>query len=126
FGKFDDEHFFTADDLHGDNKLEYIFIDGKELTIFDEAGTVLFTQKFPNTIQNQPNIYRFGSKLKKIGIVDAKANRIYLLDSTGKPLPGFPLQGATDFSIGKITQSSIKLSLIVGTKGGSVYCYSLD
>lgn len=126
FGKFDDKHLFTADDLNGDNKLEYIFVDGKELTIFDEAGTVLFTQKFPNTIQNQPNIYRFGSKLKKIGIVDAKANRIYLLDSAGKPHPGFPLQGATDFSVGKISQSAKNLSLIVGTKGGSVYCYSLD
>jgi hypothetical protein len=124
-GKFDDKHFFTADDLNGDNVLEYVFVDGRELKIMDESGTVLFTQKFPNTIQNQPNIYRFGSKLKKIGIVDAKANRIYLLDSTGKPHPGFPLQGATDFSIGKTTQSVKNLSLIVGSKGG-VYCYSLD
>ena len=126
FGKFDDEHFFTADDLNGDSKLEYIFIDGKELTIFDESGTVLFTRKFLNTIQNQPNIYRFNSKLKKIGIVDAKASQIYLLDASGKIHPGFPLQGVTDFSVGKITQSAKTLCLIVGTKGGSVYCYSLD
>ncbi len=125
-GKFDDEHFFTSDDLNGDNAMEYVFVDGKELTIMDEIGTVLFTQKFTNTIQNQPNIYRFGPKLKKIGIVDPKANRIYLLDSTGKPHQGFPLQGATDFSIGKTTQSSKILSLIVGTKGGSIYCYTLD
>ena len=125
-GKFDDEHFFTADDLNGDNAMEYVFVDGKELTILDNNGTVLFTQKFPNSIQNQPNIYRFGSKLKKIGIVDTKANRIYLLDATGKPHSGFPLQGATEFSIGKTTQSAKNLSLIVGSKGGSVVCYGLD
>ncbi|MBK6283706.1 MAG: hypothetical protein IPF54_14575 [Draconibacterium sp.] len=105
-GKFDDEHFFTADDLNGDNALEYVFVDGRELTIMNESGTVLFSQKFPNTIQNQPNIYRFGSKLKKIGIVDTKENRIYLFDANGNPHPGFPLQEATEFSIGKITQSS--------------------
>jgi len=125
-GKFDDEHFFTADDLNGDNALEYVFVDGRELTIIDENGTVLFTQKFSNTIQNQPNIYRFGPKTKKIGIVDAKAGQIYLLDSAGKPHPGFPLQGTTEFSIGKTMQSAKNLSLIVGSKNGSVYCYSLD
>ncbi len=125
-GKFDDKHFFTASDLNGDKSLEYVFVDGKELTILDESGTVLFTQKFQNTIQNQPNIYSFGSNLKKIGVVDSKANHIYLLDITGKQHAGFPLQGATDFSIGKNTQSAKNLSLIVGTKGGSVYCYTLD
>jgi DNA-binding beta-propeller fold protein YncE len=125
-GKFDDEHFFTADDLNGDNKLEYVFVDGKELSIIDENGTVLFVQKFQNTIQNQPYIYYFGPKLKKIGIVDAKDNRIYLIDSTGKSHPGFPLQGATDFSIGKTTQSAKNLSMIVGSKSGSVVCFGLD
>ncbi len=88
-GKFDSEHFFTIDDLNGDNTLEYVFVDGRELTIIDENGAVLFTQKFQNTIQNQPNIYRFGAKLKKIGIVDAKANHIYLLDANGKHTRGF-------------------------------------
>jgi hypothetical protein len=125
-GKFDDGHFFTVDDLNGDNKPEYIFVDGKELSIYDENGAVLFAQKFANTIQNQPNIYRFGPKLKKIGIVDAKANQIYLFDAKGQTHPGFPLQGATEFSIGKTTQSSKNLNLIVGSKGGSVVCYTLD
>jgi hypothetical protein len=64
--------------------------------------------------------------LKKIGIVDAKANRIYLLDATGKPHTGFPMQGTTDFSIGKTTLSAKNLNLIVGSKGGSVVCYGLD
>ena len=125
-GKFGSNHFFKTDDLNGDNKPEFIFSDGKELTVTDENGTVLFTQKFSNTIQNEPNIYRFGPKQKKIGIVDAKANRIYLYDITGQLHPGFPLQGATEFSIGKLNQKSDKLNLIVGSKGGSLICYVLD
>ncbi len=125
-GKFGGGHFFKADDLNGDNKPEFVFVDGKDITVSDENGTVLFTQKFTNTIQNEPNIYRFGPKQKKIGIVDAKANLIYLFDITGKQHTGFPLQGATEFSIGKTTQSSKKLNLIVGSKGGSLYNYTLD
>ena len=112
--------------MNGDNAPEFIFIDGKELVVTDESGTVLFTQKFANTIQHQPNIYRFGPKQKKIGIVDAKAGQIYLFDIAGQPHPGFPLQGATEFSIGKTTQSSKNLNLIVGSKGGSLYNYVLD
>jgi hypothetical protein len=124
--KFGSNHFFKTDDLNGDNKPEFIFTDGKELTVTDENGTVLFTQKFANTIQNEPNIYRFGPKQKKIGLVDAKASRIYLFDFAGQPHPGFPLQGATEFSIGKLSQKSEKLNLIVGSKGGSLFNYTLD
>ena len=125
-GKFGNNHFFKSDDLNGDNKSEFVFIDGKELTVTDENGTVLFTQKFANTIQNEPNIYRFGPKQKKIGVVDAKGNRIYLFDIAGQPHPGFPLQGATEFSIGKLSQKSEKLNLIVGSKGGNLYNYTID
>jgi len=40
--------------------------------------------------------------------------------------PGFPLQGATEFSIGKLNQKSEKLNLLVGSKGGRLNCYALD
>lgn len=125
-GKFGSNHFFKSDDLNGDSKPEFIFVDGKELTVTDEEGTVLFAQKFSNTIQHQPNIYRFGPKQKKIGVVDAKASRIYLFDSTGQSHPGFPLQGATEFSIGKLNQKSDNLNLIVGNKSGRLFNYILD
>jgi hypothetical protein len=125
-GKFGSNHFFKSEDLNGDNKPEFIFADGKELTVMDENGTVLFTQKFSNTIQNEPNIYRFGPKQKKIGIVDAKANSIFLFEIAGQLHPGFPLQGATEFSIGKLNQKSEKLNLLVGSKGGRLNCYALD
>lgn len=125
-GKFGSNHFFKSDDLNGDNKPEFVYVDGKELTVTDEMGGVLFSHKFANTIQNEPNIYRFGPKQKKIGVVDAKANRIFLFDATGQPHPGFPLQGATEFSIGKLSQKSQKLNLTAGSKGGSLVCFELD
>jgi len=125
-GKFGDEHFFIADDLNGDKLAEFVFIDGKVLTVINENGTVLFTHKFDNAIQLQPNIYRFGPKQKKIGIVDVKGNHVYLFDSEGMLHSGFPLTGSTEFSIGKSTQSSKKLNLIVGSKAGSLVCYTLD
>jgi len=124
--KCSDEHFFSTDDLNGDGKPEFIFVDGKTLTVFHENGTLSFTQKFANTIQYPPSTYKFSSKEKKIGIVDEKSNRIYLFGHTGKQHSGFPLQGNSEFSIGRTTRNSKKLNLITATKGGSLYCYILE
>lgn len=124
--KFSDNHFFTAEDLNGDGSTEFIYADGKMLTVFNEKGKELFSEKFKNSIQHPPGIYTFSSKNKKIGVVDESANRIYLYDLLGKLHDGFPLQGNSEFSIGKLSKNSDQLNLIVGSKGGNLYNYTLN
>jgi hypothetical protein len=125
-GKFDDDHFFTAADLNGDKLIEFVFIDGKRLKVYDEKGTELFTQKFSGNIKYRPNIYDFGAGEKRIGITDSRAEKIYLFDLKGQSHPGFPLSGATEFSIGKIDSDSKNLVLLVGSSRGSLIKYDLD
>jgi hypothetical protein len=125
-GKFDDDHFFTAADLNGDNLLEFVFVDGRKLSVLNENGTVLFTQKMKGTIQYQPGIYDFGGRQKKIGLVDSRTNLTYLLDAKGQNHPGFPVAGASEFSIGKMKKDSKKLNLVVGSEKGVLVNYYLD
>jgi hypothetical protein len=61
-----------------------------------------------------------------VGVVEAAANRIYLFNPDGKQHEGFPLQGNTEFSIGKLSDNVTGLSLIVGSEGGKLYNYSLN
>ncbi|NQU54301.1 MAG: hypothetical protein HQ522_17370, partial [Bacteroidetes bacterium] len=124
--KFSDNHFFTVDDIDGNGIPDFIFVDGKELKVMDENGKKRFSEKFKNEILQQPNIYSFSSKLKKIGIVESSANRIHLFDSAGKLHEGFPLKGNSEFSIGKISKNSGQLNLIVGSKNGDLYNYTLN
>jgi hypothetical protein len=124
--KFSENHFFTVDDINGNGIPDFVFVDGKELKVMDENGKKLFSKKFKNEIQNQANLYSFSSKVKKIGIVEKSANRIHLFDSTGKLHEGFSLQGNSEFSIGKISKNSGQLNLIVGSKGGDLYNYTLN
>ncbi|NOR74798.1 MAG: hypothetical protein GQ525_06530 [Draconibacterium sp.] len=124
--KFSENHFFTVADLNGNGVLNFVFIDGNELKVIDENGKKLFSKKFKTAIQHCPNIYSFSSKFKKIGITESSANRIYLFDPTGKLHEGFPLQGNSEFSIGKITRNSEHLNLIVGSRGGDLYNYTLN
>ncbi len=124
--KFSENHFFNVDDINGNGVPDFVFTDGKELIVMDENGKELFSEKFRNNIEYPPNIYAFSEKLKKIGIVESSANRIHLFDPSGNEHEGFPLQGNSEFSIGEIEKNSGQLNLIVGSKGGDLYNYTLN
>lgn len=123
---FSENHFFAVDDINGNGVPDFVFIDGKELKVMDENGKKLYSEKFENQIKNKPNIYTFSSTEKKVGIVDAAGNRIYLFNSDGKLYEGFPLQGSSEFSIGKMSESSGSLNLVVGSEGGNLFNYTLN
>ena len=123
---FGPDHFFVADDIDGNGIPDFIFADGKELKVLNEKGKKLFTERFKSEIISRPNIYSFGTGTKKIGIVEAMANRIYLFDPSGEMHEGFPLQGSSEFSIGNITNRSDQLSLLVGAKDEYLYNYALN
>ncbi len=124
--KFSENHFFTVADLNGNGVPDFIFVDGNVLKVMDENGKKLFSHKFKTAIHHRPNIYSFSSKLKKIGITESESNRIYLFNPTGKLHEGFPLQGNSEFSIGKLAKNSGQLNLIVGSSGGDLYNYTLN
>jgi hypothetical protein len=125
-GNFSDEHFFTVDDLDGNNVPDFVFVDGNELIVMDEDGKKLFDEDFDNQIQSAANIYTFGPNLKMVGVTDAASNGIYLFNPNGDLHEGFPLHGNTEFSIGKLSDSDPGLSLIVGSEGGKLFNYSLN
>jgi hypothetical protein len=125
-GNFSEEHFFIVDDLDGNTVPDFVFIDGNRLVVMDENGKKQFSEKFDNPLNYPPNIYTFGPELKKVGVVEAAANRIHLFNPDGKQHEGFPLQGNTEFSIGKLSDNDTGLSLIVGSEGGKLYNYSLN
>ncbi len=124
--RFSGNHFFTVDDLDGNGVADFVFIDGNELTVMDEKGKRLFSKKHSNIIKHMPRIYSFSQDLKKVGVVDATLNRIYLYDPAGKLHDGFPLQGNSEFSIGKLSNNSDKVNLLVGSEGGLLFNYTLN
>jgi hypothetical protein len=124
--RFSDDHYFTCDDLDGNGIIDYVFVDRNELTVMDENGKKLYNEKFENPVIYPPNIYTFAYNLKKVGIVEAGANKIYLFNPDGELHEGFPFQGNSEFSIGKLSDSSEGLNLLVGSEGGKLYNYALE
>lgn len=124
--RFSENHFFTVDDLDGNDIPDFVFVDGNEITVLDERGKKLFSKKMNNPVRIKPNIYTFAADLKKVGVVDAVANQIFLFGPDGKIHEGFPLPGNSEFSIGKLSDSSAGLNLVVGSEGGKLHNYTLN
>ena len=125
FRKFSFDHSFDFFDVDGDGFGEYVFIDNGILYLYDHNGKEMFTKDFGSKKLGGPINFTFSSTDRKIGVFDAIGNLIYLVDSKGKIMEGFPLRGASMFSIGKLS-SGDDWNLIVGGTDRFLYNYKLE
>lgn len=123
--QFTTGHFFDIFDINADGFDEYIFIDKGVLYLYDHNRSELFHKDFGSDNLEGPITFSFSSNNRKIGIFDRGKNLIYLIDSKGKLMKGFPLKGASLFSIGKIADRN-NWNLIVAGPGRFLYNYRID
>lgn len=131
-GKFDKKetanfsvnHKFATADINGDQKPEFIFAEGKRLTVYNESGKKLFSKKLKEPIDGNIGIYTLSASKKLIGATSRQGNKIHLYEPSGKECRSFPLEGDTDFSIGRLKNGG-GLNLIVGSKDRLI-SYSLE
>ncbi|MDP3434541.1 MAG: hypothetical protein Q8T04_16495 [Bacteroidota bacterium] len=125
-GKFAASHRFAAEDIDGNGSVEYLFAEGKKLTVFANDGKKLFDRTFPDAISETPFICSYGPGIIKIGVVVGGENKIYLLNSNGSVTKGFPQSGNTAFVLGKFNDSSSYFNLLVGSEDGTVVNYKVE
>ncbi len=125
-GGYGPGHWFVYEDLDGDRDGDHIFVEGRELEVYDETGEELFSRSFKDAIDFPPAVYRFSATDKRIGLVSRDLHEIYLVRNDGTMHGGFPLKGATMFSIGKLTSNQHAYSLIVGNMDNFLYNYSVE
>jgi hypothetical protein len=123
--KFSVDHSFDIFDVNGDGFGEYIFIDKGILYLYNHNGSEMFTRKFGSDNLGGPITFVFSASDRKIGVFDINNKLIYLIDRTGNTMNGFPLRGASMFSIGKLSDKS-GWHLIVGGTDRFMYNYKLD
>ena len=123
--KFSSEHSFDIFDVDGDGFAEYIFIDKGILYLYNHNRSEIFTREFGSDNLGGPINFIFSSADRKIGVFDVNRNLIYLIGLDGKTMSGFPLRGASMFSIGKLSEKS-GWHLIVGGTDRFLYNYKID
>jgi len=125
-GQFGSGHRFVAEDLDGNGSPEYLFADGKKLTVFGSDGKKMFEKSVPGLISETPVVYTMGSGNIKIGVVVSSENKVYLLDKNGSVMRGFPLEGDTDFILGKFNDSNSWFNMVVGGLGNTLINYRIE
>jgi hypothetical protein len=121
---FSTEHSFDIFDVNGDGFGEYIFIDKGILYLYN-SRIKLFEKQFGSGELSGPLSFVFSATDRKIGVFDMSKSLIYLVDKNGETMNGFPLRGASVFSIGKLSGNS-NWHLIVGGTDNFLYNYKLD
>jgi hypothetical protein len=123
FGNFSPGHFFLYEDFNGDNSKDFIFIDGKDLKVFDRFKKVLFSYNFDSEITIKPSFFTFGKKQRVLGVVANEERTIYLFDKKGNIIISKGLVGETPFTVGDLERNN-KINLI-SAAGSTLYNYRL-
>jgi len=122
---FSVDHLFDIFDVDGNGFGEYIFIDNGILYLYDHRKSEMFSREFGSDQLGGPINFIFSSSERKIGMFDINKRLIYLIDKNGETMKGFPLRGASMFSIGKLSDKS-GWHLIVGGTDRFLYNYKID
>jgi hypothetical protein len=123
--EFSPSHTFDIFDMNGDGFIEYIFIDKGVVYLYNHDRAELFTRDFGSGNLGGPINFIFSGTDRKIGVFDVNKKLIYLINKEGKTIEGFPLRGASMFSIGKLSDKS-GWHLIVGGTDRFLYNYKID
>jgi len=122
FGKMSSNHFFLYSDFDKNTEMDFIFLDGKRLQIFDKFKKVLLSYDFNNSIQLKPQLFSINNQAI-LGIVDQTENQLYLFNKDGI-LKDKIRKGNTPFVTGRLNKSASP-SLLIGS-GKSLFNYPLD
>lgn len=113
FGEFSANHYFLYEDFNGDNDPDFIYLNGKELQIFDRFKNVLFSHSFDAEIQTKPVFFDISRNKRLLGVVSEKAREIYLIDNKGNMIRNSGLVGETPFSVGSLHGNN-EINLLTG------------
>ncbi|MDR2011262.1 MAG: DUF3352 domain-containing protein [Bacteroidales bacterium] len=123
--KFSADHTFALKDVNCDGKNDYVFSDGNKLEVYNNSKKLILSYEFESDITYEPSFYSFPGNKIMIGIVCADTGKIYLIDSTGNIFDGFPLHGASRFSIGNLSSDNNTFNLVVGDYNNLLYNYEI-
>ena len=123
FGSFSDKHFFLYEDFNGDQDPDFIYLDGKDLQVFDRFKNTLFSHHFDVEITTKPVFFNISRNKRLLGVVSEKAREIYLIDRKGNMIVSSGLVGETPFAVGSL-HGDQEINLITGV-GNALFNYAI-
>lgn len=113
---------FNVEDVNNDGQDEFIYTLKNRIVVMDNKGKLLFEKHWEDSELDFPYIYRFSARDSRIGIMDGKGERLFLLDMK-EVSKGFPIRGNSSFSIAFGDNGSAGFYLFAGSDGTHLLKY---
>ena len=84
--------------LYTSGQSEFIYALKNRVLVMDNKGKLLFEKHWEGSELDFPYVYRFSTRDSRIGMMDGKGGRLFLLDMKDVS-KGFPIRGNSPFSI---------------------------
>lgn len=123
-GKFTAKHQFRYADIAGDGRKYFVYTDEDRLVVYNQDKSIRFEKKFSASLHNSLNLYKIGD-IYYIGVSVFAENKIYLISPNGKILKGFPMDGASPFSVDKLKRKGVNMNIITGSSDNFLFNYSV-
>ncbi len=105
FGSFSPNHFFLYEDFNGDNSKDFIYLDGKKLTVFNKFKKELLSYTFDNKITIKPVFFTTGNK-NYLAVTDAEAEEVFIFDKNGRAFTNQHISGTSSVITGSLNNNS--------------------
>ncbi|WP_279092053.1 WD40 repeat domain-containing protein [Butyricimonas virosa] len=113
---------FNVEDVNNDGQDEFIYTLKNRIVVMDNKGKLLFEKHWEDSELDFPYIYRFSARDSRIGIMDGKGERLFLLDMK-EVSKGFPIRGNSPFSMAFGDNGSAGFYLFAGSDGTHLLKY---
>ena len=123
FGSYSNRHYFLYEDFDGDQDPDFIYLDGKDLHVFDRFKKELFAYHFDVDIHTKPVFFNITRNKRLLGIVSGEAREIYLIDRKGRMIVNSGLVGETPFAVGSLHNNQ-EINLVTGV-GNALFNYAI-
>lgn len=122
-GKWSDRHSFDFKNVSGDEDQELIYLDKTQLNVYNGDETLAFTYEFEHPVNNL-QLFPMHNNQYVLGVSSAEDSQLFLFDTDGNLLRGFPVKGTGNFNVGYLRNDGIQY-LLCGTTDNFIHAYKL-
>ena len=116
----------NVEDVNSDGRDEFVYTLENTLQVYDGQGKLLSERQWDNAGLGYPYTYRFSARDTRIGILDEKGERLFLL-GLQEVSKGFPIRGNSPFSIAFFDQGNTSgFYLFAGSDGNHIIKYRVQ
>lgn len=121
-GQWTTQHTFDAVNIEGASTPELVFTDEGQLSVYRyEDGSPVYHYDFKRQLASRPQFFRLADGTHRIGIATGGNQLIYVFNTDGTVVKGFPVSGSPYFYYGLLNGG--QHVLLCSKNDRNLYCY---